>query len=293
MFRHENRLQYTAKPETSDPILAKKLQELIGGAYGEMTVMMQYLFQGWNCRGPQKYRDMLLDIGTEEIGHVEMLATMVAQLLEGATTADQEAASKGSSVVAAVMGGTSPTDVLMAAAMNPQHAIVTGTGAAPADSVGYPWNGRYVISSGNLLADFRANLTAESHGRLQAVRIYESTTDRGVKDMLGYMIARDTFHQHQWLAAIRELEQDALEFQPVPSSFPRQEEHLEAARQYWKLSDGLASAQGGWARGPVSGGYGETEFLDQPAGRGQIPEPPQPDEHYYVTRQEPMDKEKK
>jgi manganese catalase len=43
-----------------------------------MSVMMGYLFQGWNCRGPAKYRDMLLDTATEEIGHVEMLATMVA-----------------------------------------------------------------------------------------------------------------------------------------------------------------------------------------------------------------------
>jgi len=53
------------------------LQELIGGAYGEMTVTMQYLFQGWNCRVEGKYKDRLMDIATEEIGHVEMLATMV------------------------------------------------------------------------------------------------------------------------------------------------------------------------------------------------------------------------
>jgi hypothetical protein len=56
---------------------ARKLQELIGGAYGEMTVTMQYLFQGWNCRVEGKYKDRLMDIATEEIGHVEMLATMV------------------------------------------------------------------------------------------------------------------------------------------------------------------------------------------------------------------------
>jgi Mn-containing catalase len=58
------------------------MQELIGGQWGEMSVMVNYLFQGWNCRGPAKYRDMLLDTATEEIGHVEMLATMVARLLE-------------------------------------------------------------------------------------------------------------------------------------------------------------------------------------------------------------------
>src|SRR3954451_25076446 len=101
--------------------------------------MMQYLVQGWNCRGPAKYRDMLMDIGTEEIGHVEMLATMVCRLLEGASTDDQEAAARGSSVVGALLGGTSPKDVIAAAAMNPQHAIVGGLGTMPADSVGNRW----------------------------------------------------------------------------------------------------------------------------------------------------------
>ena len=88
-----------------------------------MSVMMMYLFQGWNCRGPAKYRDMLLDIGTEEIAHVEMLATMIAQLLEGASADDQEAAAKGSSAVAAVLGGTSPKDMMMAAAMHVETAV--------------------------------------------------------------------------------------------------------------------------------------------------------------------------
>ncbi len=109
--------------------------------------------------------------------------------------------------------------------MNPQHAIVSGLGAMPADSVGNRWTADYIIASGNLLADFRANLNAESQGRLQAVRLYEETTDRGVKDMLSWLIARDTMHQNQWLAAIKELE--AKENVVVPSTFPR---HLEKGK---------------------------------------------------------------
>src|SRR5690554_1546073 len=101
MFFHDKHLQYHARPENPDPVYAKKLQEILGGAFGEITVMMQYLFQGWSCRGPAKYRDLLLDIGTEEMAHVEMIATMVARLLEGASTDDQEAAAKGSSAVRA------------------------------------------------------------------------------------------------------------------------------------------------------------------------------------------------
>ena len=79
----------------------------------------------------------------------------------------------------------------MLAAMNPQHMIVSGTGASPTDSVGYPWNSRYTIASGNLLADFRYNVIAESQGRLQVTRLYALTEDKGVRDMLGFLIARD------------------------------------------------------------------------------------------------------
>lgn len=152
-----------------------KLQEVIGGQWGEMSVMMQYLFQGWNCRGPAKYRDMLFDIGTEEIGHVEMLATMVARLLEGADANTVESAAKGSSPVAAVLGGASPKDMILSAAMNPQHIIVSGQGAMPADSLGNRWTAAYICASGNLLADFRLNLTAESQGRVQVARLYNMT----------------------------------------------------------------------------------------------------------------------
>jgi Mn-containing catalase len=65
MFRHTSRLQFESKPDKPDPVYAHKLQELIGGAYGEMTVTMQYLFQGWNCRMPGKYKDLIMDIATE------------------------------------------------------------------------------------------------------------------------------------------------------------------------------------------------------------------------------------
>src|SRR5919206_5385497 len=105
MFFHVKELQYQAAPERPDPIYAKKLQEILGGQFGEMTVMMAYLFQGWNCRGPEKYRDLLLDIGTEEIAHVEMLSVMIARLLEGAPLNVQEDAVVQSPTVGAAMGG--------------------------------------------------------------------------------------------------------------------------------------------------------------------------------------------
>jgi Mn-containing catalase len=129
MFFRTNKYQYDAKPERPDPVFAKMLQEPLGGQWGEISVMMTYLFQGWNCRGPAKYKDMILDIGTEEIAHVEMLATMIARLLETSPVEAQEDAAKNS-IVGAVMGGSRLEDVIVAG-MNPQHAIVSGSGAMP------------------------------------------------------------------------------------------------------------------------------------------------------------------
>lgn len=281
MFYHVERLQYFTPPTQPDAVYAKKLQELIGGSFGEMTVMMQYLFQGWNCRGPAKYRDMLLDIGTEEIGHVEMLATMIAHLLDKAPIKYQEEAAANDPVVEAVMGGSNPRDVIVSA-MNPQHAIVTGGGATPSDSVGFPWNGRFIIASGNLLADFRSNLHAESQGLMQAVRLYEMTDDPGVKDHLSFMIARDTMHQNQWLAAIEDLKSEGYGDTVVPD-IAHQYGKNEYAYQFWNNSEGNDSQQGRWAKGPSMDGRGEFEFVAKPDPVGPKPQPPQPDPHLHGT----------
>jgi Mn-containing catalase len=259
MFFHVKQLQYDARPQKADPVYAKKLQEILGGQFGEMTVMMQYLFQGWNCRGEKKYRDMLLDIGTEEIAHVEMLSTMIAQLLDGAPVRDQDEAIQANPIIGDVLGG-----------MNPQHAIVSGLGATPTDSVGYPWNSRYTISSGNLLADFRANLNAESQGRLQVVRLYESTNDHGVRDMLSFLIARDTMHQNQWMAAIEELEQKQSAL--VPSTFPRELEKQEVSYSFMNFSQGRESEEGRWAEGPSLDKMGTFKYIDDPIALGQDPQ---------------------
>ncbi len=256
MFFHVKELQYRAKPDRPDPVYASRLQEVLGGQWGEMSVMMTYLFQGWNCRGPQKYKDMLLDVGTEEIAHVEMLSTMIGHLLEGAPVSTQEEMVAENPAVAAVMGG-----------MNPQAAIVAGLGATPNDSMGFPWTSRYTIASGNLLADFRFNVTAESQGRLQVARLFGMTDDAGVRDMLSFMLARDTMHQNQWLAAIADLEAEGLEMTPVPSAFPQELEKSDVAYQFMDASAGDDSQQGRWASGPSMDGKGEFTWVKaQPFG---------------------------
>ena len=286
MFFRNRHLQYHAKPEKPDPVYAKQLQEVLGGQWGEISVMMTYLFQGWNCRAPQKYKDMILDIGTEEIAHVEMLATMIARLLETSPVEAQEDAAKNSAI-GAVMGGARLEDAIVAG-MNPQHAIVSGLGATPTDSVGYPWNARYTIASGNLLADFRFNVTAESQGRLQVCRLYNLTTDPGVRDMLSFLIARDTMHQNQWLAAIEELEADGLEMTPVPSNFPQEREFSEVAYQFMNFSEGTESASGRWVKGASPDGKGQFTYVEMPKHSTDQAEATPVDPRLYGTPKEPV-----
>jgi hypothetical protein len=137
-------------------------------------------------------------------------------------------------VVGAVLGG-----------MDPQQAVVAGGGALLADSNDYPWNGRFIVASGNLLADFRAN-AAEAQGRLQTARLYNMTDDPGVKAMLKFNLARDTLHQNLWLKAIEELQADGLETTVAPNAL-FDEEYPEHATSVWHLSDGSAGQTGGWA----------------------------------------------
>jgi Mn-containing catalase len=253
VFRYTPVLQNTAKPSKPDAVYAMKLQELLGGQFGEMTVTMQYLFQGFNCRMPGKYKDMIMDIATEEIGHVEMIATMVARLLEGAPGEATEKAAASSPVMAAVLGG-----------MNPQHAIVAGGGATPANSQGVPWNAGYIVASGNLLADFRSNASAEAQGRLQTSRLYGMTDDPGVKEMLAFNLARDTFHQQQWLLGIQNLIDDGLS-DVIEHSNSEVEDKVHD-HTFWSFIDGPSRASEGlWATGStlVDGGQ-PIQYLEEP-----------------------------
>src|SRR3954471_14819505 len=281
MFFHRQELQFKSTPDKPDAAYARKLQEVLGGQYGEITVAMQYGFQAWNTHIPGKWRDLLFGIGAEEFGHVEMLAVMIAQLLESAPATDTEAAVDSDPVMAAVIGGT---DV--------QHAIVAGAGARAVDSNGNPWQGSYITASGNLLADFTANANAEMQGRIQVARLYHMTDDHGVRDLLSFLLARDTMHQNMWLAPAAELMEEGAESMPVPSNFPQGKEHTEVSYQYLNFSDGQAASEGTWAKGPTPDGHGEFTYHDGPTTSVPMPPPTHPDARFYGTTDLPNTVEK-
>ncbi len=280
MFKHVDYLQFQAKPEKPDAVLAAKMQELVGGQFGEMTVMMQYLWQGWNCRVPGKYKDMIMDIATEEIGHVEMLTTMLARLLEGAPGEAQTAAAAANPVLGAVMGG-----------MNPQHAIVTGGGALPRDAAGVPWNTGYIIASGSLLTDFRSNAAAEAQSRLMTSRVYNMTDDRGVKDMLAFNLARDTYHQQQWLLGIEQLIADGFTETGLEDSNIG-EEHAEQRRTFYSFDPESTAGEGRWAQGTSLMGEEIVYVPDAQPLTDDKPLGPAPDPKLFVTYDGSMGKGK-
>lgn len=207
MFFHKREPQYRATPEHPDAAYARKLQEVLGGQYGAITLAMQYSFQAWNAHLPGKYRDLIFDIGTEEFGHVEMLATMIARLSEAEPHEFVEETAQSDSIVSAVLGGT---DI--------EQAVLAGVGARPVDGAGNPWSGSYITATGNLIVDFKANATAEMQGRLQLAELYRKTDDHGVRDLLSFLLARDTVHQNQWLAATMDLEKENLKSMAAPGS---------------------------------------------------------------------------
>ncbi|HEY9154740.1 MAG TPA: manganese catalase family protein, partial [Opitutaceae bacterium] len=268
MFYHDRKLQYRVRVDNPNPHFAKMLQQAIGGIEGEMRVCLQYLFQAWGSRGPAKYRDMLLETGTEEIGHIEMLATAVALNLEGAPT-ETKANAALHPIVNAVLGG-----------MDPRHVLSSGLAAMAADANGVPFNGSWVVASGNVAADMYANVMAESTGRLLATRLYEATDDPGMKDMLSFLIARDTMHQNQWLAVLEDLG-GLTQVHPIPNSFPQSLENQEFSYSFFSHQrEPAPDPQQRWTTGESIDGRSQFRFVQStPMGGEPKLAPPIPEGH--------------
>jgi Mn-containing catalase len=251
MFFHDRKLQFPVRVERPNPVFAKALQQAIGGVEGEIRVALQYFFQAWGARGPTRYRDMLLETGTEELAHIEMLSTAVALNLENAPLSLQEETA-ADPVAGAILSG-----------MNLRHILSTGLAAMPVDANGVPFDASHVYASGNIAADMLANLTAESSGRALAVRLYNMTDDPGMKEMLSFLIARDTMHQNQWAAAIEDLGGVQAQL-PIPNSFPQEEENQDFNYVFLgTMRDGSPPPEGRWSSGDSIDGKGT--FTAQPA----------------------------
>lgn len=274
MYFFDPRLQYPVRVDTPDPLFARQLQQAIGGVEGEIRVCLQYFFQAWGARGPTtKYRDALLHTATEEMAHIEMLATAVAMQLEDAPVALQEEGA-GDAVVGAAMGGGRPREVIEG--MLQRHILSTGLAALPANADGVPFDCSHIYASGNLAADMFANVTAEATGRVLATRLYNLAPCQGMRDMLSFLVARDTMHQQQWLAIIEELGGSAA--LPIPNSFDQSKEAGEFSYVYMATGvEGVRVPEGRFTSGPSLDGKGEYELRQaQPMGDEPVLGPARP-----------------
>jgi Mn-containing catalase len=257
VFHHHKELAYTVRVDKPNPVFARMLQQAIGGPEGEMRVMNQYLFQAWGSRGPKKYRDMLLHTGTEEIGHIEVLATAVAMNLDGLPSEKVEDVVTNP-LVSARMGG-----------VEPRHFLSGGLAAMPSDANGVPFNAACIDVGGNLASNMRANIAAEAIGRTLAARLREMTDDPGMKDMLSFLIARDTMHQQQWMAA---LEEAGDTFRSAPNDVVDEGDYRQYAYSFFGHADAPVPADARWASGPAPDGQGEFTVADPAPRLGQEPE---------------------
>ena len=146
-------------------------------------------------------------------------------------------------------GGERPRH--MVEGMLQKHLLSTGMAAFPGNSDGLPFDCSHVYASGNLAADMFANVTAESTGRLLAVRLFNAAHDEGMRDMLSFLIARDTMHQQQWLAVVEELGGSAA--LPIPNSFDQSQEKQEYSYVFLATNrEGIPPAAGRWNRRAVA-----------------------------------------
>lgn len=230
MFMHNKRLQYTVRVSEPNPRLACMLLEQFGGADGELAAAMRYFTQGLGEEDPGR-KDMLLDIATEELSHLEVIGSIVAMLNKGARAQLSEAQQEEAELFAMVgQTGTSA-----------KESILFGGGPALIDSAGVPWTAAYVDSRAEPTVDLRSNIAAESRAKIVYERLINITDDPGIKDALGFLMTREVAHQKSFEKALYSIENNF-----PPGKLPGIEQY---ANVYVNASQGEGDMEGPWNSG--------------------------------------------
>jgi len=182
MYHHVKKLMYTVKVDTPNVRFGNMLLEQLGGPNGELAAAMQYTIQGSNCIDDIARRDLLLDIGTEELSHLEVVGALIRMHLKGLKT-DREAAEA-----------------------DPLVTIAGGGGVALFDSMGNAWTANYLKITGELDVDLRSNIAAEARAKIVYERLIDHTDDPGSIDTLQFLMTREITHMKAFSAALESLE---------------------------------------------------------------------------------------
>jgi len=229
MFMHNKRLMYTVRVSEQNPMLSSLLLEQFGGPQGELAAAMRYFSQALAESDPGR-KDMLLDIATEELSHLEVIGSIIVMLNKGVKGKLAEGTKDGELLADITQGGESHT-----------LSLLYGGGAALINSGGVPWTAAYVDTIGEPTADLRSNIAAESRAKIIYERLINVTDDPGVKDALGFLMTREVAHQKSFEKALY-----AIEPNFPPGKLPGMPEF---ADKYYDMSQGEGDMTGPWNSG--------------------------------------------
>jgi Mn-containing catalase len=231
MYHHIKKLMYTVNVGTPDPRFGNMLLEQFGGANGELAAAMQYSIQGLNCDDPDR-KDMLMDIGTEELSHLEVVGTLARMHLKPMKK-DRDAGE-----------------------VDPLIAIAGGGGVSLFNSMGDAWTADYLKITGELDVDLRSNIAAEARAKLVYERLINFCDDPGSKDTLQFLMTREITHMKAFTAALESMGKAPFSIGKIPPT-------PVLVDQYFNDSTGEGDEGETDARGPWNEG-GDWQIVEVP-----------------------------
>jgi len=232
MYHHVKKLMYTVRVDVPDPKFGNMLLEQFGGANGELAAAMQYSIQGLNCEDPER-KDLLMDIGTEELSHLEIVGAL-ARLHLKPVKFDREYAEA-----------------------DPLIAIAGGGGVNLFNSQGNPWTADYLKITGELDVDLRSNIAAEARAKIVYERLINFTTDAGTKDALQFLMTREITHMKAFTAALESMNKPRFMIGKIPPTPGLVDQFFNTSTGHGE--DGELDARGPWNQGE------DLQFVEAPA----------------------------
>jgi Mn-containing catalase len=190
MYHHVKKLMYTVRVDEPDPRFGNMLLEQFGGANGELAAAMQYSVQGLNCEDAAR-KDLLMDIGTEELSHLEIVGTLARMHLKPLKS------------------------VREAAEADPLIAIAGGGGVNLFNSQGNAWTADYLKITGELDVDLRSDIAAEARAKIVYERLINFCRDAGTKDALQFLMTREITHMRAFTLALENWSISSLTIRPA------------------------------------------------------------------------------
>jgi Mn-containing catalase len=228
MFAHNKRLQYTVRVSETNPGLANLMLEQFGGPQGELAAACRYFTQALGEDDPGR-KDMLMDIATEELSHLEVIGTIVAMLNKGAKGKLAEGTESEAEIYRSITGAGNDSHITQ---------VLYGGGPPLVNSAGVPWTAAYIDTIGEPTADLRSNIAAEARAKIVYERLINLTTDPGVKEALGFLMTREVAHMKSFEKALY-----AMEPNFPPGKMPPVDKYKSI---YFNMSQGAGDLRGAW-----------------------------------------------